>query len=437
LAFTCLTSLVAAGIAAFSIGSAHADDVQQTNDNRYSLTAEGDGMYYEITDQSLPATTTVAFSPYSSQADTNSQGASNAFAGLPYLGKFAETLPGTVNGLAGGNFPPLPPFPGYVATSYPGKKEAKQSQGPYLVSASSSQYASHATAGSGVSPNAGQTNQQVFSTAAVIANADGTVSAKATAGVDAVSVGPVDILNFSSSETITSDGKGEPKVVSQTNLGTIQVLGFKLGIDQDGFTVLGAKLPLPTKTILDNINTVLGGQGLEISVIPGDKKVDRGSGATTVTSGGLRITSVRDVPTQGPVTVVYTFGRATVSAANFASPPVTDPGSGTGTGTGTGTDTGTGTGTATTPDTPLTPPVVGTGPLPTTDVPGPSVAAPGTDGGTATPTHPRTLGFLPAGAPMGTDTWALYLVLVLAGAGVLGGQQLFRLIGVRLLLRET
>ena len=90
-------------------GPARADTTPTTNQNQYSLSAEGDGLYNEVADNSLPATTDTAASPYSSQASLDSDENSTAFAGLPYLGPVAETIGGTVNGLSGGATPPIPP----------------------------------------------------------------------------------------------------------------------------------------------------------------------------------------------------------------------------------------------------------------------------------------------------------------------------------------
>jgi hypothetical protein len=455
-ALGCASTLLGASAALLLASPAHADD-EQTNDNRYSLSAEGDGMYFTLYDGSLPATPNVDFSPYSAMSSVNSQGNSSGFAGLPYLGKTAETLPGTVNGLAGGNFPPLPPFPGYVATTYPGHKSESQSQGPYLVSSDSEQYSSKATAGSGVSADNGSGHQQVFSTSDVVAANDGTTVAHATAGVDGLSFGPIDALNISSDLTLSSDGKGAPKVTDKENLGSFTALGFKIGITGDGFTVLGANLPLPTKTILDNVNKALGAQGLQIQVLPSTTTTDTITGATTVTSSSVKITNARVVQTQGPTLVTYTFARSVVSSVNVASASSGDSSGGTidsGTGTGTtdtggstgavgttGGDTSGGSGVALNPGTvgavppvaadPVTPPVIDTGSTGSL-----SSGSTGSTGG-ATSVTPRTLGFLPATAPKGTETRSLYLVLVLAGAGVLGGQQLFRFIGVRLMLRNA
>ena len=49
---------------------------------------------------------------------SNSLGESISDAGAPYSPSIAS-LPGTINGLGAGNFPPLPPLPGYVSASYP------------------------------------------------------------------------------------------------------------------------------------------------------------------------------------------------------------------------------------------------------------------------------------------------------------------------------
>lgn len=428
-------SVVASGVV---MGSAGVSQAVDTNPNRYSLTAHGDGMTFSLADDQLPATTFVEVSPYSAFSQVDSQNNSTAFAGLPYFGAFGQTLPGTLNGLSGGNLPPLPPIPGYVESKHPTKPESHESQGPYFISAKSSAFGSSSTAGFGVSPNAGDSKQQVFSTSSVIANPDGSVVAKATAGVDGLSLGPLDILNFSSSESITETGSGPPVVDSKSNLGTISVLGFKLGVDQDGFTVLGANLPLPVQTVLSTVNSALGKAGLEVSVVPSKTFRDPITSATTVTSSLLRVTSKRTVPTQGPVTVIYTFGRSVVSSSDVKDggllptvplpvdsgslPPAPVASSGGGVPTGSSGSTG---------GSPAMP-QLNPGAVASTDVPAPAIAP--VDPGT--PTQPRTLGFIGGSATTGTNSGLIYLVVALGAVGVLIGQQLFSRFGVRLLLRQ-
>jgi hypothetical protein len=438
------------------------------NPNDFHLSAEGDGMLVHMLDGINIAVADVGISPYTSQAAVDSNGASGAFAGMPYTGAL-QTIAGTVNGLSAGGTPPIPPSPGYVESSYPSKADSQESQGPYLVQAHSTQYASNATAGFGLSPSAASSNQQIFSKASVIANPDGSVSSTATAGVDALSIGPLDILNISSTETMTSTGSGPPTVTGSTSVGTIKVLGFTLGIDDKGFTVLGAGVSLPTATILNTINTALGNAHIQISILPATTTPvsDTDKTIKSVTSSVFQVTTVQTIPSQGETTVIYDFGRATVSATDAKS-AFGDFGSGLDTGLGLTTDM---------PSTPATP-TTDTSSAPatsTTDTPGaatvdtsgssgaaalpapetagtagavsepvvaPAVVAPDTTGtgqAQAGPTAPRqlprTLGFVSAAATTGTSGSGVYLTLLLGAAGILAGALLFRQFGVRLLFR--
>ena len=341
------TGLVVAGMWLTTAIPAHAQVAG--NQNQYSLTAEGDGELYSVTNAQLPAATTEEVSPYSSEAANDSSGNSSAFAGLPYPGPVGATIEGTVNGLSGGATPPIPPAPGFVSTTYPGSPTADESQGPYVVKATSSQYQSSAQAGFGISPNAGSadSNQQAYSRATVTANADGTVVATASAGVDAISIGGIlDALKVGSTATLTGNGTSPPVLTASSDLGTFQVLGFKIGITQSGFDVAGASLPLPTGQVLAEVSKVLGSKGVQISVLPAVTDKNPDTGATEYTSASVKVVTVQNAPALGPVTIEYDFGRVTVTAADVAV-------GGTSTGTGTGTG---GTGTGNTPAPPVSTP---------------------------------------------------------------------------------
>ena len=330
------TGLVVAGTWLAMAVPAHAQVAG--NQNQYSLTAEGDGELYSVTNAQLPAATTEEVSPYSSQAANDSSGNSSAFAGLPYPGPVGATIEGTVNGLSGGATPPIPPAPGFVSTTFPGSPKADESQGPYVVKASSSQYQSSAQAGFGLSPNAGagsDANQQAYSRASVTANPDGTVVATASAGVDGLNIGNIlDALNVGSTATLTGDGTHPPVLTADSNLGTFQVLGFKIGVTAQGFDVAGANLPLPTSQILAEVNHLLGSKGIEISVLPAVTGKNPDTGATEYTSASVKVVTVQNAPALGPVTIEYDFGRVTVTAADVAV-----GGSGTGTAATGGGDT--------------------------------------------------------------------------------------------------
>jgi len=427
-----LTALgLVAGLSLVGAQAANADDTQ-VNQNRYSLTADGDGMTVDVYEPSLPATDRIGSSAYSAHAQANSQGNSSSFAGLPYLGAFLETLPGTVNGLSGGATPPIPPFPGYVVSRYPTPLSAKQSQGPYLITADSDATSSHSLSGFGLSGSAASTEQQVFSTASVSANPDGSTSSVSTAGVRALQLGPLRILTIASKGSIEDPGTGAaPKVLSTTDLGTIEVLGFKLGVDQDGFHVLGAPVALPYKDVLDKVNAALAQSGMEITVLPSSRVTDKVSGVLTVASAALRVTWAGDVPAQGPTKVIYTFGRATVGSVDAGTGlvdlpvdlPVVDGGAPV-------TDAPADGGVATAPLLP-----VDGAPAPA-DMPAPMVDVPSTGGDGSAQAAPKTLGLVPTSAPTSSSTSSTYLVLALASLVVVCGQQLFSRFGIHLLLRR-
>lgn len=479
------TGLVVAGMWLTTAVPAHAQ--LAGNQNQYSLTAEGDGEVYSVTNAQLPAATTEEVSPYSSEAANDSSGNSSAFAGLPYPGPVGSTIEGTVNGLSGGATPPIPPAPGFVSTTYPGSPKADESQGPYVVKASSSQYESSAQAGFGVSPNAGagdSANQQVYSKATVTANADGSVVATASAGVDALNIGNVlDALNVGSTATLTGNGTTPPTLNADSSLGSFQVLGFKIGITAQGFDVIGANLPLPTTQVLAEVNKVLGSKGVQISVLPAVTDKNPDTGATEYTSASVKVVTVQNAPALGPVTIEYDFGRVTVTAADVAlggsttgtdtsstgsggapsAPAATGSGSVASSG-GSAADTassggsaavGTG-GSTTSADTSglaaSTGSVDTSGTTPATDNSTPSLSGTATgsglgSSGTGASTGgstssgsqmPTSLGFVPAAASsafQGDSLHGVYLALVLAAIAAGLGATVFRHLGVRLTLR--
>jgi hypothetical protein len=438
------------------------------NPNTFELTAEGDGEYFELDDAQLPATTTVAVSPYSAQASLDSTGNSTAFAGLPYLGPVAETLGGTINGLSGGSTPPIPPAPGYVATSYPTTPTATESQGPYLITASSQPDTSTASAGFGLSPSASGGNQQIFSKASAVANPDGSVQSSASAGADGFNLGIVDLLNVSSSVTMTEQAGSAPQITATTNLGTIQILDFKLGIDQNGFELLGDTIGIPTGAVLQAINSALSAANIEISILPAVTYDAPGTNVVqSYTTGGLQIKTVQNVPSQGPVTVTYTFARATVSAIDQANGASTG-GSVSGTGSQTApisssnstssptnssqglssasaavTATGNSgsspdlTGTASSGGSPSLAPgsssaTAGSGGSGgSASIPSSSGSSVSTGGSTLGPT---TLGSIHPISLTGTSADGIYLLIVLGALAALVGGAVFRFFGIRLTL---
>jgi hypothetical protein len=436
----------ACGFAAAAIllgtgGAAHAAGTVNMND--YSLVAEGDGFYVSYSSQGIPAVPTSNFSPYAAQSKLGSGGNSTAFAGAPYLGPQLQTLSSLVSGLSGARTPPIPPVPGYATSDYPATVTASESNGPYLVQSNSAQFSSNSEAAVGVSGSGDATqNPQIFSESSVVANDDGSVASTASAGVDGLSIGGIiNALNISSSESLTVGTDGTPKLTTTGDLGTFTVLGFKIGVDSSGFNVLGDSLPLPTSTILAQVNSALSKSGIGIAVLPATTQKTAGQ-ISSATSGALEIKIKKNVPALGPTTVDEVFGRSTVTATDTgtqtpttgsSSPPAsTSTTPTTGSIPSTGGDTGSVGGTGGS----VNLPPVGSDGANAGAAAAPVIAPPATNGSGA-PT--AALGDTAAFGLPGTGHFAFdwYLALVLAGAGIVVGSQVFRAFGIRLLVNDV
>ncbi|MCW2585277.1 MAG: hypothetical protein JWN55_793 [Frankiales bacterium] len=434
-----LVALATAGPAAAQTADGDAPETSAApaataNPNRFSLSAAADGMLFEIQNSKIPANIVVAAAPVSSFASVDSAGSSRAFAGLPYFGPSVQTLPATVNGLSGGLTPPLPPLPGYVESRFPGDPDVREAQGPYVISARSTETTSSAHAGAGASPDAADPSQQAYSTSEVKALPDGSVVSSASAGATGLRLGPLTILDVSAAEKIIETGDGKPTIQSRTDLGSIKVAGFTIGIDQDGFNLLGAPIDVPAAAAFKAVNAALAAANMEIAYIPRKVVKDAATDVTTVTSGSLRVTTVQDVPIQGPTRVVYTYARVAVSSSSVAfgeeptvsvpelpavEPPVVEnSGVAAPPPLAVGVDVGAAP--------PALAPVSNDVPL-TAGSDAPAVAAP--------PGQVLRLGGVQSSAPRGDGT-LVYLALVLGGAGIFVGQQSFSRFGVRLLMRS-
>lgn len=110
---------------------------------RFSVSARADVTAVEYFDSRTPVAGTsqalMAMSPASAQARVDSLGESKAFASSPYPGPVAVSMPRL---LAGVGISGIPDYPFYVSSEYPTNPEAEQEQGPYSLSASSTQASS-------------------------------------------------------------------------------------------------------------------------------------------------------------------------------------------------------------------------------------------------------------------------------------------------------
>jgi hypothetical protein len=406
------------------------------NPNTYDLSALANSLDVLVTDPNLPVSSllTIEAGPYGASASLNSLGISESDAGAPYSPAVAS-LPGTVNGLGSGFLPPLPSLPGYVSANYPGTPSDNQTQGGYAITSSSSATDAKGAVAIGVQP-AGSNNATLFASAETVANSDGSVDASASAGLDALSFGQLfDLANVSSSVSLNEQASSEPTVTSQTNLGTITLLGAATGLSSSGLNVLGLNVPIDiNKEVIGTLNTLLASSGIKFTYLPETitytdgtqstgSTVDSSKTLESIDSGALRVTVSKNLGSQGNIVVSFTVGRTYVTTTDTPAfaPSTSDE--------GTGLDLG---GIASSPSSvvPFDEGSSGVGSLPTVS----SGVTGSTTPVTTTPApSPHTLAVQPTYAiEKGPSAESLYLMLILVALAMLLGSQAVRVFAVRL-----
>lgn len=420
----------------------------------FQLEAQGDGMYFQADSLNAPGSPKNQAGSLTARAETNSAGNSFAFAGAPYYGPTVTTLPGTGIGLVGGatGIPvPSPPggvafpttLPGFVSSRFPAEPSASSDMGGYEVKAESAELSSKASGRNGAPGAVPAPNQQQSADAMTLAADNGTITAVANAAVRGISFGPITGLDARSSAKITENGNRKPVITSEA-FGKFDVGGMSVLFDREGFTVAGQNVPAKDGLVM--INQALAGANMKVEAVPSTTVVDPGSGRTTYTIGGLRITTIQQAPQTEPATLVYEFARSQVSSLAIPdaavpvtdapvldtptidpAPPVTEsPESGLSSDPGltsTGGDAPAGDGTTEAPVLSSEPSTGGGAPV----AAGPAGEAPLVLGAVSAPTLPT----------LRSETQLIYLVLVLGGLGAFVGSQLFRRFGIGLSLREA
>jgi hypothetical protein len=405
-----------------------------TNTNTYTLSAQANALDVLVTDPSLPLSGDLAVEvgPFGASALVNSLGESMSDAGAPYAPSITS-LPGVVAGIGGSLVPPLPPLPGYVSASYPSSSTSSQTQAGYDITATASANSAKGVVSLGVQPS-GSPDSTFFANAQTTANDDGSVSVSAAAGIDALDFGQLfDIGNISSTLSMTQQSGQQPAVTSTTNLGQITLLGTATGLGSSGLSILGIDTPVDLDTqVLSTLNSLLGSDGVKFTYLPETFTYSDGTSSTgskpdptktleSVDSGALQISESRNLPSQGLTTVTITLGHITLStsdAPGFSSSTIGGVG---------GLTTGSG---AASLLAPLTNPIGITGGGIASGVPT-STTSP-----TGSSTSPsRSLQTSPAyEIEKGPAVSSVYLLLVLAGLGLLVISQAVRHLAVRLTL---
>ncbi|HEY6471621.1 MAG TPA: hypothetical protein VIY26_01930 [Acidimicrobiales bacterium] len=432
------------GLAATSRAGAASGNTGSTgagNTNTFNLSAAANALDILVTDPSLPLSGDLDYElgPWGSSASVDSLGESTSDAGAPYSPSI-DSLPGTINGLGAGNLPPIPPLPGYVSASYPATPTNTQEQAGYDISSTAALNNAKGTVSLGVQPS-GSPNPTFFASAQTTANPDGSVSLEASAGMDLLDVGQLlDVGNVSSSLSMTQQANQQPKVTSQTTLGSITLLGQATGLIGNGLSLFGINVPINiTSQLIGPLNTLLSKSGVKLTYLPVTYTYTDGSMSTggspntaktleTVDSGALQVTFSQNLPSQGQVTLSATLGRVYLSTMDT---PGISPTTGN-SGVVAGTTGNSGTPASTTPAN-----VVGNS--------GAAVTGNSAPGAVSSPTSsptPSSGGSSPqaiASGPAflvehGPPIESVYLVLILAALALLGASQAIRYLAVRLAL---
>ncbi|HEY2831574.1 MAG TPA: hypothetical protein VGJ14_04055 [Sporichthyaceae bacterium] len=304
-------SLAGASVIGLSAGTASA------NDNRYSLTAQGDSQFYQVDGGDIPGSPQNTAGSLTAQAHIDSTGQNTSFASAPYYGNSVETLPGLVNGAPQqfGYTQPILPFsnmPGYVTASYPSRPTGDDANFYYKVHAEAADDHASAAGSNGAPDSVPAPNQQQLATAEVKnANANSTVANAEGAAAGFVQ-GPLEV-GYSDAKALISDAGGAPKVQS-TVFGRFSIGGQDFGYDKSGFTYLGQSQD--KKAALDSANSALKASGMQLDVAPETTTTDPASGIVTYTLGGLKVTSDFTTSSGSRYTISYVLGRVQVSSVN-------------------------------------------------------------------------------------------------------------------------
>jgi hypothetical protein len=287
------------------------------NDNRFALTAQGDSQYYQVDGEDIPGSPKNSAGSMTAQAHLDSTGQSASFAGAPYYGNSAETLPGLVNGAPsqfGYNNPILPfaHMPGFATAAYPSSPTGDESNYYYKVHAEAAQDHASAAGSNGAPDGVPAPNQQQVATAEVKDTGNNATMANAEGAASGFIQGPLEV-GYSDARAAITDAGNAPKITS-TVFGRFSVGGQAFGFDKNGFTYLGQSQD--KKAALDSANTALKAAGIQLDVAPETTVTDPANGVTTYTIGGLKITSDFATPTGTKYTIGYILGRVQVASVN-------------------------------------------------------------------------------------------------------------------------
>ena len=291
----------------------------------YSVRARADSVGVQLIADQAPVVSIgggeVAFvTPASAQSQLDSLAGSTSYASAPYPGGLIVSLPGTSAGLFGGVGFPVPSYPFYVSSSYPTQPTSGQSAGPYSITTSSGPDATGADAAIGLSTSPPQVVSITSHTSAIRDAESGKVRAEAVTEIAPLTISDVVRLGAMKATATAELDPADPSAgvtkTSALSIGTITIAGIELGLTEEGLVVAGTPL-LPID--LAPVAALLAGSGVQLEYMPSTET------SSSITSAGVRISFVQDLPNLGKTTVRLVLGQVSASAGAGSSAVMAAP----------------------------------------------------------------------------------------------------------------
>jgi hypothetical protein len=223
------------------------------------------------------------------------------FASVPYPGELAIAGPGLFAVATGQQFPGHYPF--YVASAHPTTPtNAFEAPGLSMKTASDANSASSAAR---FGPNDEGDGGGARSTANVVRDAAG-ITSEATGVANAVKVGPVEILGFTSTAKVHRGASGDPERASAMQFSAMKVADTAVGVRDGQFVVAGTTVPLDG---FAPVQKALADAGVSVEMVQATETDDG------VVSPGIEITRRQPAEQAGTTMVVrYALGRTLAAA---------------------------------------------------------------------------------------------------------------------------
>ncbi len=302
LALACLAAM-GAGLAGLSMGSpSSAQEISQ------SLIGGGgaEGVHVQVDIPKFLVVEKVEVGAPQAQASLDTQGNSSSFAGLPYPGDAVANIFSVPSVLLNTSIPFT--TPGYVFAQAPvtPSAETQDPSGIYQLKATASNEQAFGRAA--LEGGSGSIASGFHAQSTVTTDGQGGMKVLSESVAQGIDIGGVLRIGSirSRSTTTYKAGDKDPETDTEFTIDAVSILGVRVGLSDKGLVLGNQTLQLPVGNLIASLSNALKGAGVSIRF--DDAETIEGGGVAK----GLEISVTRHIPIQGNplVTLTYTFGRA-------------------------------------------------------------------------------------------------------------------------------